>query len=266
MIAYWYTWTMYSRWNGRGAVVPLWFEWPEIASFHHTEHEALFGDSLLVAPVVGHDQTVVEVEKPPGVWYDFWVGREFTKSENVSVTMDDIPVFIRGGKIVPWYANPIRTTIETIVTPLTLIIALDENGTAEGNVYLDDGTTFNATKNNIFVHRIARYRNAELVWTKARFPVEESGVPEILKDAIVESLVIFDRHGISRVTGLSLSVSGVWTWHKGSSGVWRDEGRFGRSLIFGGIGGIVVCVAIVMIVVRLKMKKSEDVDESPLIK
>jgi hypothetical protein len=264
MIAYWYTWTMYGRWNGRGAVVPLWFEWPEIESFHHAEHAALFGDSLLVSPVIGEAQTVVEVEKPPGVWYDFWTGRELTKSANVSVSMNDIPVYIRGGKIVPWYAKPIRTTIETIVTPMTLVIAVGEDGTAEGSVYLDDGTTFNATLNNIFVHRIVRYRDAELVWNKARFPVEERGVPEILKNAIVESLVILDRKGVSRVTGLSLPVCGVWAWRKGNSGVWTDDVRNGKSLVFIGVAGIVACSVLVVIALRMR-KKSDEIDESPLI-
>jgi alpha-glucosidase (family GH31 glycosyl hydrolase) len=272
MIALWYTWTMSALWNGRGPIVPLWYEWPAVHKFHSTDIVCLLGDSILVAPVTEHEQKTVSVPKPPGVWYDFWTGREFTESQKVSVTMDDIPIYIRGGKIVPWYAHPTNTTIATIITPLTLYIAEDENGSAEGSFYLDDGTTFNATMHNIFVHRHIHYASKLLAWTQARFPVEEAGVPDVLRNAVVESLVFYGRKGVSRVTGLALAVCDVWTWRKGDSGVYRSERRTGPKssnrigLVFFGVAAGVVVIAAVVVLARRFKYRNAGVDSLPLVR
>jgi alpha-glucosidase (family GH31 glycosyl hydrolase) len=271
LIAVWYTSTVGARWTGRGPVVPLWYEWPEVPEFHKNEIICLLGDALLVAPVTQHEQTQVEVLKPPGVWYDFWSGRELKQSQNVSVTMNDIPVFIRGGRIVPWYANPINTTVATIVTPLTLYIAENENGTASGTFYLDDGTTFNASVNNIFVHRHIRYENKEVRWTKSQFPIEESGVPDVLKNAIVESFVFYNRQGVNRVTGLSLPICDVWVWRKGDSGVYRDESEIDSKLKSSliavlGVGIGILVVGVGFVVARKLKSRNAEVDSVPLIK
>jgi alpha 1,3-glucosidase len=207
MIGLWYTHAMYCVRTSRSPVVPLWYEWPEVESFHTNEVAVLLGDALLVAPVMESGVTHIEVEKPPGVWYDFWTGREFKESGKVQVTMDDIPVFIRGGRIVPKYERPVHNAIETIVTPLTLYIAL-ENSEAEGTLYLDDGITFNHTL-GIFCHRKFKYSKGKLTWSKAE--EAEKGVPSFLKKAIVEAVVIYDQSGVRKLTGLNYSVVDEWT-------------------------------------------------------
>jgi alpha 1,3-glucosidase len=208
MIGLWYTHAIYCTRTSRSPVVPLWYEWPEIDSFHSNEVSILLGDSLLVAPVMESGAKSVDVEKPPGIWYDFWTGREFKESGKVSVTMDDIPVFIRGGRIVPKYEHPIHNAIETIVTPLTLYVAV-QNGEAEGSLYLDDGITFNHTL-GIFCHRKFKYSNGKLTWSKAE--EGEKDVPDILKKAIVESIVIYDVSGVRIISGLKFLVVEEWTW------------------------------------------------------
>jgi alpha-glucosidase (family GH31 glycosyl hydrolase) len=267
MIAVWYTCTISSRWTGRGPVVPLWFEWPEVLSFHTNEIICLLADSLLVAPVTESDQKFVNVVKPPGIWYDFWTGRELVREENVSVTMWDIPVFIRGGRIIPWYAHPVNTTIATVVTPLTLYVAENDNGTAFGTFYMDDGVTFNASVNNIFVHRHIHWENGELSWTKSTYPVTEAGVPDLLKNAIVEGIVFYSRRGVSRVVGLSLPICDTWVWHKSRGDVLYDSSvSRGSSAMVIGIVAAVVSICLGAVIVAVKLKKGRvDIGFAPLL-
>jgi alpha 1,3-glucosidase len=219
MIGVWYTHAIYCTRTSRSPVVPLWYEWPEVEDFHTNEVSVLLGDALLVAPVMESGATFVEVAKPPGVWYDFFTGRVFKESGKVPVTIDDIPVFIRGGRIVPKYEHPVHCAIETILTPLTLYVAL-ENGEAEGSLYLDDGITFNYTL-GVFCHRRFKYADGKLTWYKAE--EGEKSVPDILRSAIVESIVIYD-HEVKKFTGLKLLVVDEWIWTRPK----EDEGLDSR--------------------------------------
>jgi alpha 1,3-glucosidase len=212
MIALWYTHSVYYNMSGRAPVVPLFYEWPEIDDYHKNDLTVYICDSILVSPVSNSGVTKLLVPKPPGNWYAFRNGRPFTQTEVVDVTMEDIPLFIRGGRIVPYYAHPYNTTRLTIKTPMTLIVAVNDTGSAEGTVYLDDGVTFNYTK-GVYVHRKIVYDGKTVSWKKV--DGKETSVPECLKDAIVNTLVFYEKSGVRRVTGLKYRVAGEWTWHKG---------------------------------------------------
>jgi hypothetical protein len=124
--------------------------------------------------------------------------------------MDDVPAYIRGGRIVPVYMNPGKNSIDTIVTNLTLIIAVDEKGYAQGSLYLDDGITFNFTEGE-FIHRSFVFNNGSLQWRKVN--QTEVRIPKLLQSAIVESIVIFDHSkNVTRIHGLQLKVCEEWDW------------------------------------------------------
>lgn len=81
---------------------PLFMDWPSDRRACNIEDEFLFGRSILVAPVASLD-SVREVYLPEGRWVNFWDGG--TVSGNCSFTkeyaLDDMPVYVRGGSIVP---------------------------------------------------------------------------------------------------------------------------------------------------------------------
>jgi alpha-glucosidase (family GH31 glycosyl hydrolase) len=240
---------------GRPPIVPVWYEWPEVESLHSNDQEILLGDALLVVPILVPDANWTIVEKPPGIWYGFWSGRILVNT-TVPVTLDDTLVYIRGGRIVPKYEHPINNTIDTVKSPLTLIVALDENKRAEGSLYLDDGITYNYTL-GVFLHRNFTYSDGELKWEKGC--TKEKKVPEFLEGSIVENIVIYDSTGAKRFTGLKLLVAEEWSWKLPTM-----SESFGKTTGLGVLMAVPVALVIAVIVVKWRSSKNE-IDSTALL-
>jgi alpha-D-xyloside xylohydrolase len=99
--------------DGRPISRALGLAYPELGV--HPNDEYLFGDSLLVAPVVEAGQTKRKVIVPPGEWLGWWKGESVSgsASEPVEITVEaplgELPLFIRAGGIVPMLRPNVRT-------------------------------------------------------------------------------------------------------------------------------------------------------------
>lgn len=104
------------------------------------EDEYMLGDLLLVAPLTLEDGTGREVYLPEGTWYDFWedTAYEGGRSFSVHADYDRIPVFVRGGSILP-LAKPVECVAENTVFELVPRIY----GEGHFELYEDDFETFN---------------------------------------------------------------------------------------------------------------------------
>jgi alpha-D-xyloside xylohydrolase len=73
---------------------------PECWAF---DGQFLFGPDLLVAPVTRPDGTAT-VYLPPGEWYDYWTKERASGGQvlHLEVPLDEIPLFVRGGAILPF--------------------------------------------------------------------------------------------------------------------------------------------------------------------
>jgi alpha-glucosidase len=124
--------------------------------------EFLFGSRILVAPNPSPEEIApYAVHLPPGTWYDYWTGGQVTggtlagtldleqrdkviaqKPLMVTPTLDQLPVYVRGGSILP-IAPLTQSTSEVPNGPLTLRVFLPTSGEAcAGEVYTDDGHSF----------------------------------------------------------------------------------------------------------------------------
>ena len=56
--------------------------------------------------------------------------------------MDSIPRYLRGGRALPLRERARRSTAAAVRDPLTLLVALDPRGQAQGELYLDDGRSY----------------------------------------------------------------------------------------------------------------------------
>lgn len=170
LLPYLYTTTEHTSHDGVPMMRPLFVEFPEATTDGHPfdleagGSEFLVGPDLLVAPNPSPEEIApYEVHLPPGTWYDYWTGERFERAGKtatrdpeqrdqlhpvqpliITPTLDALPVYARGGSIVP--IEPLtQSTEETPKGPLTLRVypATDRATPCSGEVYADDGHSFN---------------------------------------------------------------------------------------------------------------------------
>jgi alpha-glucosidase len=117
---------------------PLFLEYPEDRRTYRMDEEFLVGRDLLVAPVLTEGARSVEVYLPEGEWFDFWTGekRVGPGQFRVGAPLDRVPLFVRGGAILP--LQPVVPYVEEApIHPLVLMIFPSRE--SEGALYEDDG-------------------------------------------------------------------------------------------------------------------------------
>jgi alpha-glucosidase len=108
-------------------------------------HEFLFGEDLLVAPVVTEGEFQRKVYLPRGTWYDFWSDQIYSgpRTLTVDAPLDRIPLFARGGAIVP-IRQVVQYVGEAPIDPLTFEIY--PQGHSSCQYYEDDGISYDYRK------------------------------------------------------------------------------------------------------------------------
>jgi alpha-D-xyloside xylohydrolase len=116
--------------DGRPIERPLGLAYPELGV--HPSDTYLFGDHLLVAPVLERGQRERTVMLPPGQWTDWWTGDRYDGDREITVgaPLGTLPLFLRNGGIVPM----LRPTIDTMA-PVSDTHAVDSYATTPGVLY-----------------------------------------------------------------------------------------------------------------------------------
>ncbi|KAF4301915.1 putative alpha-glucosidase protein [Botryosphaeria dothidea] len=156
-----YMYTLFHQAHSTGSTVmrALAWEFPHDPSLADVDTQFLLGPSILVTPVLAPNTSTVRGVFP-GVsaekWYDWYTQEAVDAKAGENKTLDaplgHIPVFVRGGSVLP-LQEPKLTTREARQTPWALLVALGRQGTAKGELYLDDGESLtpNATLSVAFV-------------------------------------------------------------------------------------------------------------------
>jgi alpha-glucosidase len=145
--------------TGVPAFRPLLLEYPNDGAAWGRDDEFLFGADLLVAPVLRAEITEREVYLPAGDWYDFWTGerREGGRGFAQRVTMDAIPVFVRGGAFI--FRQPVvQHTGEMAGQPLRVDVYPAPQSSA--TLYEDDGDTLDYQRGAFLRRRFTQTREA----------------------------------------------------------------------------------------------------------
>ncbi|MDQ0338459.1 alpha-glucosidase (family GH31 glycosyl hydrolase) [Caldalkalibacillus uzonensis] len=82
-------------------------EFPEDTITHDLTWQYMFGDYLLIAPIVNEGEKVKSIYLPEGEWIDFWWGAQRPGQRWITyyAGVNDIPVFVRAGSIIPMNLN-----------------------------------------------------------------------------------------------------------------------------------------------------------------
>jgi alpha-glucosidase len=103
--------------NGRPLWIALGLMYPDDETAWGLLDEYLYGDALLVAPVVTEGATSRDVYFPAGRWTPLLAGGtavEGPTTESVDAPLEEIPVFLRAGGIVPLTTNTPQTLFEDV--------------------------------------------------------------------------------------------------------------------------------------------------------
>jgi alpha-glucosidase len=163
LLPYIYSYAWKASQTGVPLVRPLALEFQDDPRSRATPgDEYCFGDELLVAPVLHEGQTNRSVYFPPGEWFDWDTGVEYTGGRNwvVAAPLNRIPVAVRAGAIIPM-APEMRNTSEKPWDPLTLEVY--PSGKSAFTLYQDDGNTFGYLHGEYTITKIACNASARKV-------------------------------------------------------------------------------------------------------
>ena len=184
--------------TGVGLVRPLLFDWPHDPMVRNDVDAWMFGDSLLVAPVVTQGQTKKHIYLPHGTWIDWFTGQEYTGGQTIEHTVDasgwsDIPLYIREGAIIPlqppmdYVGEQPITTLEVELFPAAVASRFD--------YYDDDGSSYAYEHGAYFLQQLDLQQEADTVRFATQAP---SGS---FKPALADYLLKFHGRPATAVNG-----------------------------------------------------------------
>ncbi len=139
-----YLYTLFEECHRTGAPIlrPLLFEYPEDETTYTADDEFLFGEALLVAPIIRPGIEHRHVYLPQGTWFHYWTGERFDGPAHVlaHAPLGEPPLYVKANTAVPM-GPEMGHTGERALDPLTLLLYPAE-GAGESAMYEDSGDGF----------------------------------------------------------------------------------------------------------------------------
>ncbi|KAK7367097.1 hypothetical protein VNO80_09106 [Phaseolus coccineus] len=148
-----YTLFYFAHTRGTPVATPTFFADPKDPSLRKLENSFLLGPVLVYASTI-HAQGLdkLEITLPKGIWLRF----DFNDAH------PDLPaLYLKGGSIIPVGVSVQHVEEANPSDDLTLLVALDEHGKAEGVLFEDDGDGYEFTKGNyLLTHYVADLKSS----------------------------------------------------------------------------------------------------------
>ncbi|MFD5887439.1 TIM-barrel domain-containing protein [Streptomyces sp. NPDC060334] len=143
LMPYLYTMSRVAHESGVPSTRAMVLEYPDdpVARGNQTSGQFMAGDSFLVAPVVSDTAVRDGIHLPAGTWTDYWTGKTYAgpgRLDGYRAPLDTLPLFVKGGAIVPMWPQ-MNHTGEKPVSTLTYDI--HPRGASSFELYEDDGRT-----------------------------------------------------------------------------------------------------------------------------
>uniref|UniRef100_A0A8C4ZKN2 alpha-glucosidase n=1 Tax=Gadus morhua TaxID=8049 RepID=A0A8C4ZKN2_GADMO len=139
LLPYLYTLFYKAHTTGETVVRPLMHEFYSDSASWTVDRQFLWGKHLLVTPVLDPWTDTVRAYIPDALWYDYDTVMKARKQHfDMYLPADKLGLHIRGGAILPTQ-TPAVTTTYSRRNPMGLIVALDDNQRAAGELFWDDG-------------------------------------------------------------------------------------------------------------------------------
>ncbi|MDC0710475.1 glycoside hydrolase family 31 protein [Stigmatella sp. ncwal1] len=156
--------------TGIGLVRPLFYDYPADPNAANLTSEWMFGEWLLVAPVVEQGAVSKQVYLPAGTWTDYARGTVYTGPQTLNYpvnasTWEDIPLFVKAGAILPTQ-EVLQYVSEKPVKQIDLDVFPSTEPSAF-TLYDDDGLTRAYENGGFFKQLITAHRTSTSVTVTA---------------------------------------------------------------------------------------------------
>ncbi len=142
--------------TGTAFLHPLYYDYPEAPEAYSNKGEYVFGDSMIVAPIVQAADPATQLAKqsvwiPKGDWVEWASGKHLSGPATVerSFSISQEPVYLRAGAIVPMQP-PMQYTGQKPVDPLILNIWPLVDGQSSSYTLYEDGSDSESYKQGVY--------------------------------------------------------------------------------------------------------------------
>lgn len=151
LLPYNYTLAYNQQTAGKPLIAPLYYYYPSDSGAYTAEDEFMWGESMLVAPVLKKGEDTRKMYLPAGAWYNYATAKKRTGGTwfNESVTMDAIPVFIKEGSFIPKNNKVVNNTSAYNTADIT-VTYYPSDKFSEYTLFDDDGSTNKSVQKNQF--------------------------------------------------------------------------------------------------------------------
>ncbi len=190
LLPYIYTYARNAYDSGISLVHPMYYEHPDAPEAYQYPHQYYFGNDMVVAPVhetmKGKESVLQNIWLPKGLWYDYRDAHVIDGGKVITQTykLDEIPVFVKAGSIIPAQTAKHRVA-GSIMDTLILNVYPDwynlpATGKTDGSkprqkagfvLYEDDGSTEKYKQNVCSYTRFAYLQNDH----SSSFTIEPDG-------------------------------------------------------------------------------------------
>ncbi|TGJ79525.1 hypothetical protein E0Z10_g9236 [Xylaria hypoxylon] len=168
----WYTAFHQAHRDGSPIIRPMYWTHPSSEDGFGIDNQFFVGSTgILVKPVIEKGKTTEDVYIPDGeAYYNYFTYQQLPTAKGKTLTIDapieSIPILMRGGHIFPRRDIPRRSVQLMKFDDYTLVVAVSKDGTAEGQLYVDDGDSFDYQKGE-YIHRTFKLAGSKLTSTDA---------------------------------------------------------------------------------------------------
>ncbi|GAM83940.1 hypothetical protein ANO11243_019300 [Dothideomycetidae sp. 11243] len=194
----WYTAFHQASVNGTPIVKPMYYEYSSNELAFDIDDQLFIGSTgLLSKPVVKEGGSSVDIFLPDSESYFDYFDYTLHKgagSVTIDAPLDKIPLLMRAGHIFPRRDRPRRSSGLMKRDPFTIVVVLPDNGDATGELYVDDGESFD-------------YQSGAYIWRKFNYVSSTSSLSsedigttgkktkeylKIMKDVRIEKIIIIN--------------------------------------------------------------------------
>ncbi len=189
--------------TGEPMVLPLYYSWPDQAESYLCPQEYVFCQQLIAAPFTSPIDTDTGLSRqvvwlPDGNWYNFFTG-EFFQGGHWHViygTKSEIPVFAKGGAIIPMDNSESKNGVDL---PQNILLRIFAGSDSEFTLYEDDGVSQEYLQGQYALTKITQIQNgSDLTISIKKNEGVFSGIPQKRSWTI-------EIFGISKPENLSVS-------------------------------------------------------------